>query len=69
MKKKQLRRSPTTDVSSVCAILFTLLTKEHSGSARTKNGVQPHHRCAKKLQSITKNSLANKDKTILELLF
>jgi hypothetical protein len=60
-EKKQLRRSPTIDPSSVCAILFTLLTKEHPGSTRTATGVQPHHRCAKKLGMLIKNLLAIKD--------
>ena len=52
-----LRRSPTVDASSVCAILFTLLTKEHPGSTRSEKGAQPHHRHAKKLQMALKNTI------------
>jgi serine/threonine protein kinase len=58
-EQKQLRRSPTTDASSVCAILFTLLTKEHPGSTRTATGLQPHHKCEEKLQNLIKKSLTN----------
>lgn len=58
-EKKQLRRTPTTDPSSVCAILFALLTKEHPGSTRDAKGFQPHQRHVKKLQSLIKNTLTN----------
>lgn len=58
-ERKQLRRSPTTDPSSVCAILFTLLTKQHPGSTRNEKGLQPHHRCAEQLSIVIKSSFTN----------
>ncbi|UJR19923.1 hypothetical protein I4U23_023055 [Adineta vaga] len=59
-ERKQLRRSPTIDPSSVCAILFTLMTKEHPGSARTASGLQPHERCYRNLQNLISKFLVNK---------
>lgn len=63
-EKKGLRRSPTIDASGVCAILFTLLTKEHPGSTRTAQGVQPHHRYARQIQSLAVSPLSNTGKRI-----
>ena len=61
-ENKQLRRTPTIDASSICAILFTLLARKHPGTTRNDKGLQPHHRYAEQLHKIINTSLTNSSK-------